>query len=154
MRILIVEDDALLGDGLASGLRALGFAVDWFRDAGGGDAALAQAPYDAVILDLGLPGQDGMACLARWRARGETTPVLVLTARDSVPSRIGGLDAGADDYLIKPIALQELAARLRAVTPQTAFFVWVYSRSVRSTAVLPVISCTLAYSGAAPGASR
>jgi two-component system response regulator QseB len=116
MRVLIIEDDALLGDGLASGLRALGFAVDWFRDAGGGDAALAQAPYDAVILDLGLSGQDGMACLARWRARGETTPVLVLTARDSVPSRIGGLDAGADDYLIKPIALQELAARLRAVT--------------------------------------
>jgi two-component system response regulator QseB len=115
MRILIVEDDALLGDGLASGLRSLGFAVDWFRNGGQGDRALAQAPYDAIVLDLGLPGEDGMAWLARWRARGETAPVLVLTARDAVDSRIGGLDAGADDYLVKPIALGELAARLRAV---------------------------------------
>jgi two-component system response regulator QseB len=115
MRILIVEDDELLGDGLVSGLRSLGFAVDWLRDGRQADDALAQAPYDAVVLDLGLPGEDGVACLMRWRARGETTPVLVLTARDAVASRIDGLDAGADDYLVKPIALGELAARLRAV---------------------------------------
>jgi len=116
MRVLIVEDDVLLGDGLANGLRALGFAVDWFRDAAGGASALAGAPYDAIILDLGLPGEDGMAWLKRLRAGGDTTPVLVLTAQDAVASRIGGLDAGADDYLVKPIALQELAARLRAIT--------------------------------------
>lgn len=116
MRVLIVEDDALLGDGLAYGLGALGFAVDWFKDAKEGGDALANAPYDAVILDLGLPGEDGMAFLQRVRAGGNTTPVLVLTARDAVASRIAGLDAGADDYLVKPIALQEIAARLRAIT--------------------------------------
>lgn len=116
MRVLIVEDDALLGDGLAHGLGALGFAVDWFKDAKEGGDALANAPYDAVILDLGLPGEDGMAFLQRVRAGGNTTPVLVLTARDAVASRIAGLDAGADDYLVKPIALQEIAARLRAIT--------------------------------------
>jgi two-component system response regulator QseB len=116
MRVLIIEDDALLGDGLANGLTSLGFAVDWFRDTKSGGRALESAPYDAIILDLGLPGEDGMAFLDRLRADGSTTPVLVLTARDAVASRISGLDAGADDYLVKPIALQELAARLRAIT--------------------------------------
>jgi len=116
MRVLIIEDDALLGDGLASGLAALGFAVDWFRETKTGERALESAPYDAIILDLGLPGEDGMTFLGRLRESGSTTPVLILTARDAVASRIAGLDAGADDYLVKPIALQELAARLRAIT--------------------------------------
>jgi two-component system, OmpR family, response regulator QseB len=116
MRVLIIEDDGLLGDGLASGLSALGFAVDWFRETKSGGRALESAPYDALILDIGLPGEDGMAFLNRLRASGSTIPVLVLTARDAIPSRIAGLDSGADDYLVKPIALQELAARLRAIT--------------------------------------
>jgi two-component system response regulator QseB len=116
MRILMVEDDALLGDGLASGLRALGFAVDWFRDGAAADAALATAPYEAILLDLSLPGGDGMDWLARWRRRGDTTPVLILTARDALDARVAGLDSGADDYLVKPVELAELAARLRATT--------------------------------------
>lgn len=115
MRILIVEDDPLLGDGLASGLRALGFAVDWFTDGNQADAALAAAPYDAVILDLGLPRKDGLHWLGQWRRGAARVPVLILTARDSVEQRIAGLDGGADDYLIKPIETAELAARLRAV---------------------------------------
>ncbi|HEX4882839.1 MAG TPA: response regulator [Casimicrobiaceae bacterium] len=116
MRILIVEDDALLGDGIASGLRSLGFAVDWFQRPDEADRALESAPYDAIVLDLGLPGRDGLDCLARWRGRGHGVPVLILTAREALDSRIAGLDAGADDYLVKPVALEELAARLRAVT--------------------------------------
>lgn len=116
MRILIVEDDALLGDGLSAGLRALGFAVDWFRDGEAADQALSNAPYEAIVLDLSLPGGDGMQWLARWRRRGDTTPVLILTAREALDSRVAGLDSGADDYLVKPVALAELAARLRATT--------------------------------------
>jgi two-component system, OmpR family, response regulator QseB len=116
MRVLIIEDDTLLGDGLTSGLTALGFAVDWFRETKSGASAFATAPYDAIILDLGLPGEDGTVFLDRVRAGGSTTPVLVLTAREAVASRIAGLDSGADDYLVKPVALQELAARLRAIT--------------------------------------
>lgn len=115
MRVMLVEDDDALGDGLAAGLRALGFAVDRFAAGAPADTALGLAPYDAVVLDLGLPGGDGSEWLARWRARGESVPVLILTARDALDSRVGGLDAGADDYLVKPIAVQELAARLRAV---------------------------------------
>lgn len=116
MRVLLIEDDPQIGDGLASGLRGLGFAVDWFEAGGPADGALDGAAYDAIVLDLGLPGGDGMAWLQRWRGRAVTVPVLILTARDAVDSRIAGLDAGADDYLIKPIAVPELAARLRAVT--------------------------------------
>ena len=119
MRVLIVEDDPLLGDGLASGLRSLGFAVDWLTDGAAADRALGEANYDAILLDLGLPGRDGMHWLARWRARALATPVLILTARDALASRVEGLDAGADDYLVKPVALDELAARLRAVTRRT-----------------------------------
>lgn len=115
MRVLIVEDDALLGDGLARGLRSLGFAVDWLRTGDEAERALASAPYDAIVLDLGLPGRDGLACLTRWRERGEVVPVLILTAREALASRVEGLDAGADDYLVKPVALEELAARLRAI---------------------------------------
>ena len=115
MRILIVEDDPLLGDGIASGLRSLGFAVDWLADGATADRALVDVPYDAIVLDLGLPGGDGMHWLARWRTRDLRAPVLILTARDALTSRVAGLDAGADDYLVKPVALAELAARLRAV---------------------------------------
>jgi len=120
MRLLILEDDTDLGDALAAGLRQAGHAVDWFRDGAQAEAALAGTPYDAVVLDLGLPGADGMALLARWRARGVAVPVLILTARDGVEQRIAGLDTGADDYLIKPIAIGELAARLRAMLRRSA----------------------------------
>ncbi|WP_406850351.1 response regulator [Chromobacterium phragmitis] len=116
MRILVVEDDAQIGDGLKMGLQQLGFAVDWLRDGRQALAALPAAPYDAVVLDLGLPGMDGMDILAAWRRAGRDEPVLVLTARDALADRVGGLDAGADDYLAKPFALSEVAARLRALT--------------------------------------
>lgn len=115
MRLLVVEDDSQLGEALMLGLRQRGHAVDWFRDGAPADAALGGAPYDAMVLDLGLPGGDGIVWLRRWRGQGKALPVLILTARDSVQQRIAGLDAGADDYLIKPIALDELAARLRAL---------------------------------------
>jgi len=115
MRILLAEDDPLLGDGLQAGLRQLGFQVDWVRD---GDAAAREMraqPYAAAVLDLGLPRRDGMDVLADARRDGLKTPVLVLTARDAVPDRIRGLDVGADDYVVKPVDLHELAARLRAL---------------------------------------
>ena len=120
MRLLIVEDDILLGDGLATGLQALGLAVDWFVDGSQADAALAVVDYDAVLLDLGLPGGDGLDWLRRWRARGLAMPVLILTARDALEQRIAGLDGGADDYLVKPVEIAELAARLRAVRRRVA----------------------------------
>jgi two-component system response regulator QseB len=120
MRLLIVEDDPSLGDALSTGLRQLGHVVDWFRDGAQADAALADAPYDGVVLDLGLPGGDGMLWLGRWRARELTLPVLILTARDGVEQRIAGLDAGADDYLVKPITIDELAARLRAMVRRSS----------------------------------
>ncbi len=115
MRMLIVEDDVLLGQALADGLRQLGYAADWFTNGSDADGALVAASYDAMVLDLGLPGGDGMVWLRRWRNRGVKLPVLVLTARDGVDQRIAGLDAGADDYLLKPITIDELAARLRAL---------------------------------------
>lgn len=120
MRILIIEDDPLIGDGLKSGLRLLGYAIDWFSSSREGDQAMDVVHYDAVVLDLGLPGEDGVALLNRWRRAGRSLPVVILTAREAVESRIAGLDAGADDYLIKPITLDELAARLRAVTRRVA----------------------------------
>jgi len=116
----VIEDDPLLGDALAAGLRQLGHRVDWFADGATADAALAGAAYDAVTLDLGLPGTDGMTWLERWRKSGRTEPILILTARDAVAQRIAGLDAGADDYLVKPISIDELAARLRAIGRRTA----------------------------------
>jgi len=115
MRILIVEDDPQLGEALAAGLRQRGHAVDLFDSGERADAALAAASYDGAVLDLGLPGKDGLAWLRRWRERGRELPVLILTARDAIERRVEGLDAGADDYLVKPIALDELSARLRAV---------------------------------------
>ena len=115
MRLLVLEDDADLGEALCAGLQQRGHVVDWFREGPQADAALHSAPYDALVLDLGLPGVDGLEWLRRWRARGLTLPVLVLTARDGIEQRITGLDTGADDYLIKPVATDELAARLRAL---------------------------------------
>jgi two-component system response regulator QseB len=120
MRILIVEDDPMLGDGLQRGLKLIGHAVDWFGTAAEADRAIGMMHYDAVVLDLGLPDDDGVAMLTRWRQQGRQMPVVVLTARDAVASRISGLDAGADDYLVKPVELDELAARLRAVTRRAA----------------------------------
>ena len=115
MRILLAEDDSLLGDGLRAGLRQLGFQVDWVRDGEAAERELRAQPYEAAVLDLGLPRKDGMDVLAAVRRSGVKTPVLVLTARDAVPDRIRGLDLGADDYVVKPVDLHELAARLRAL---------------------------------------
>jgi two-component system, OmpR family, response regulator QseB len=115
MRILLAEDDPLLGDGLRAGLRQLGFQVDWVRTGDAAERELRAQPYAAAVLDLGLPLRDGMEVLASVRAAQVKVPVLVLTARDAVPDRIRGLDAGADDYVVKPVDLDELAARLRAL---------------------------------------
>jgi len=115
MRILLAEDDPLLGDGLRAGLRQLGFLVDWVRDGEAAERELRAEPYAAAVLDLGLPLKDGLEVLAAIRGAGISLPVLVLTARDAVPDRIRGLDRGADDYVVKPVDLHELAARLRAL---------------------------------------
>ncbi len=115
MRILLAEDDPLLGDGLRAGLRQLGFQVDWVRDGDAAERELRAQPYEVAVLDLGLPRKDGLDVLAAIRRSGILTPVLVLTARDAVPDRIRGLDVGADDYVVKPVDLHELAARLRAL---------------------------------------
>ena len=115
MRVLLVEDDPLLGDALQAGLRQCGFAADWVKDGLAADAALRADTFTAVVLDLGLPRLDGVSLLRQLRGRGDRTPVLVLTARDALDDRVGGLDAGADDYVSKPVAIAELAARLRAL---------------------------------------
>ena len=115
MRILLAEDDALLGDGLRAGLRQTGFQVDWVRDGLAAERELRSGVYAAAVLDLGLARKGGLDVLAAVRQAGITLPVLVLTARDGVPDRIRGLDAGADDYVVKPVDLHELAARLRAL---------------------------------------
>jgi two-component system OmpR family response regulator/two-component system response regulator QseB len=115
MRILLIEDDPLLGDGLRAGLRQQGFLVDWVREGQAAQRELRAQAHDAAVLDLGLPMLDGMDVLQQVRAAGVTLPVLVLTARDTVPDRIRGLDAGADDYVTKPVDLHELGARLRAL---------------------------------------
>lgn len=115
MRILLAEDDALLGDGLRAGLRQQGFLVDWVRDGPSVERELATDAYDAVVLDLGLPGKDGTTVLTDARKSGRKTPILILTARDAVPERVSNLDLGADDYVVKPVDLFELGARLRAL---------------------------------------
>lgn len=115
MRILVVEDDALLGDAIQAGLKQAGYAVDWMRDGISADQALGTGSYAAVVLDLGLPRLSGLEVLRRLRSRNKPMPVLILTARDTVSDRISGLDAGADDYLLKPFDMGELAARLRAL---------------------------------------
>ncbi|MGL4428227.1 MAG: quorum sensing response regulator transcription factor QseB [Silvania sp.] len=115
MRILLVEDDRLIGDGIKVGLSKMGFLVDWFTDGPTGKSALFSAPYDAVVLDLTLPGLDGLTILRAWRESGRSEPVLILTARDALDQRVEGLRLGADDYLCKPFALIEVAARLEAL---------------------------------------
>jgi len=120
MRILLVEDDPQLGDGLTIGLRQAGFAVDWVRDGQAADHALHAESFDLVVLDLGLPRLSGMEVLNRARQRGQGMPILILTARDATGDKVSGLDAGADDYLVKPIDLDELTARIRALTRRSA----------------------------------
>lgn len=120
MRILLAEDDPQLGDGLTVGLRQDGYAVDWVKDGIAADLALKSESFDLLVLDLGLPRLAGMEVLARLRGRGQSLPVLILTARDATGDKIAGLDGGADDYVVKPIDLDELAARVRALARRTA----------------------------------
>ena len=120
MRILLVEDDLLLGSSTKVGLEQDGFAVDWVNDAAAADRAITTHRYDAVVLDLGLPGTDGETLLRDWRARGERTPIVVLTGRGFVLDRVRLLNLGADDYLVKPFDLTELDARVRAVVRRAA----------------------------------
>jgi len=115
MKILVIEDDRLIGDGIKAGLGKMGFSIDWFTDGKTGQAALAAASYDAVVLDLSLPAMDGLDILRGWRQQGHDEPVLILTARDALEQRVAGLQQGADDYLCKPFALSEVAARLQAL---------------------------------------
>lgn len=115
MRVLLVEDDEMIGLSLRSALAAHGWSVDWVKDGLLAQSALADGDYACVLLDLGLPKLDGVEVLRRARAKGDRTPVLVLTARDGVDDRVAGLDLGADDYLLKPYELRELLARMRAV---------------------------------------
>jgi two-component system, OmpR family, response regulator QseB len=115
MRLLLVEDDSMIGAAAQQGLRQEGHTVDWVRDGGEAEAAVAATPFDLVLLDLGLPRRDGLSVLRSWRAKGVQVPVVVITARDAVADRVAGLDAGADDYLVKPFDLDELSARIRAV---------------------------------------
>lgn len=115
MRALLVEDDDMIGRSLSHALKGAGWSVDWVRDGALAHSAFADGDYSCVLLDLGLPGLDGTEVLRRARARGDLTPVVVLTARDGLDDRILGLDIGADDYLLKPFEVTELLARMRAV---------------------------------------
>jgi two-component system response regulator QseB len=116
MRVLLVEDDAMIGAAAQEGLRQEGHAVDWVRDGREAEAAAGSTPYDVMLLDLGLPRRDGLSVLRALRARGNAIAVVIITARDAISDRVAGLDAGADDYLVKPFDLDELAARVRAVS--------------------------------------
>lgn len=120
MRLLLVEDDTMIGEAVQDLLRAEHYAVDWARDANAADTALRTQSYDLVLLDLGLPGRDGLSVLRDMRTRRDRTPVLIATARDAVAQRVQGLDAGADDYLLKPYDMDELLARIRALTRRAA----------------------------------
>ncbi|MBU6418363.1 MAG: response regulator [Proteobacteria bacterium] len=115
MRVLLIEDDALIGKGLEVALKAAGMTVDWVRNGLLAQEALREMAYAIALLDLGLPGMDGMALLKSARKLGVETPILVITARDGVEDRVAGLDLGADDYLIKPFEVSELLARMRAL---------------------------------------
>ena len=120
MRILLVEDDEMIGEGVVDGLKAEGYAVDWVQDGNSALIALRTTPFSLVILDLGLPGEDGISVLQEVRSQRMHVPVLVTTARDTVSDRVKGLDAGADDYLVKPFDLDELSARIRALLRRSA----------------------------------
>jgi two-component system, OmpR family, response regulator len=115
MRLLLVEDDVMVASGIKLGLSGAGYAVDWVGSAERAIEAVAKDSFDVAVIDLGLPGMDGLALIGQLRARGCTFPMLILTARDALNDRVRGLDAGADDYLIKPYELPELLARLRAL---------------------------------------
>ena len=115
MRILLVEDDALLGDGIRKSLSHLGFTVDWLRNGREAENALGTEEYAAIVLDIGLPERDGLAILQSARTRGVHSPILMLTARDATPDKLKGFSLGADDYVIKPVDMEELAARLHAL---------------------------------------
>ncbi len=120
LQVLLVEDDAMLGDALRSSMVGAGLRVDWVRDVPAARLALVEHGYGAVLLDLGLPGGSGLAVLKHLRARYDATPVLIITARDRLSERVQGLDAGADDYIVKPFQLDELLARLRAVVRRSS----------------------------------
>jgi two-component system response regulator QseB len=120
MRLLLAEDDTMIGEAVREGLRRQGFAVDWVTDGVAAARALTDEPYDACVLDLGLPRRLGLDVLRDLRSRGTALPVLILTARDAITDRVQGLDAGADDYLVKPFDLAELAARIRALLRRRA----------------------------------
>ena len=120
MRILLVEDDSMIGESVSEGLKAEGYAVDWVRDGQEAEVSIAATPYSLVVLDLGLPRRDGIEVLKGLRERHVDVPVLVMTARDTVRDRIKGLDAGADDYLVKPFDLDELTARAGALIRRAA----------------------------------
>ena len=120
MRLLLVEDDSMIGAAAQQGLRQEGHAVDWVRDGREAEVAVRDKVHDLVLLDLGLPRRDGLSLLREWRAKGIDVPVVIITARDGVADRIAGLDAGADDYLVKPFDLDELSARGRAVARRRA----------------------------------
>ena len=120
MRILLVEDDDMIGESVVAGLESEGHAIDWVCDGNSALLALNTTPFSLVILDLGLPGKDGLQVLKEMRAKRNPTPVLVTTARDTVDDRILGLDTGADDYLVKPYDLDELSARIRALLRRSA----------------------------------
>ncbi|RYX94159.1 MAG: response regulator [Comamonadaceae bacterium] len=115
MRLLLVEDDAMIGEAVLDALRGAHYAVDWVRDGAMADTALGSGEYDLVLLDLGLPRRDGLEVLRNLRARKNATPVLIATARDAIGDRVAGLDAGADDYVVKPYDIDELQARIRAL---------------------------------------
>ena len=115
MRLLLVEDDIMVGTSIRTGLHQEGYTVDWVRDGVAAELAVQTTAYEAILLDIGLPKKTGLDVLARWRRQNNPVPVLIITARDAVADRICGLDTGADDYLVKPFDLDELAARLRAL---------------------------------------
>lgn len=120
MRLLLVEDDAMIGEGICQGLRQEAFTVDWVRDGRAAELVLDDGVHDLVLLDLGLPGKEGLDVLKALRRKGNQIPVLILTARDALSDRVGGLNAGADDYLVKPFDLEELTARIHALLRRRA----------------------------------
>src|ERR1700761_6800398 len=120
MRVLVVEDDQMIAKGLHTALKQDGYAVDGVSDGRSAAEALRSSRFDVVLLDLGLPGRDGLEVLRELRARGDATPVLILTARDERRERVAGLDAGADDYIVMPFDLDEVAARMRSVLRRSA----------------------------------
>ena len=145
VRLLLVEDDSMIGAAAQQGLRHEGHTVDWVRDGQEAEAVAKAGAYDLVLLDLGLPRKDGLSILRGWRARNNTVPVLIITARDAVADRVAGLDAGADDYLVKPFDLDELSARVRAASRQrVSSFQRSACTSRKITAPAAVVPATMA----------